>query len=250
MYKQLKAAGLEDQIQVPLICLTLKFRLLTSGTSCHVIKAVGIWKKKNQHQLGTGRGLNSLCFWASENSQRLFASGSKHMKWGSGRKEQLSLSPGNRAECFSSLRTILMLNICHWSSPELCLHLQLWSPSKAITCGAGLQPPLPCPWLSSSQAPSVPMRAASWPACCLFCPQLKISLAHFPDLLLPFPPHCHVLLASSSSFTGRKIWRQEPRGGEEEEANQDHSFPLLFPCKSRHSQNIIIIFQPCEQMLQ
>ena len=42
MYKQLKAAGLEGQIQVPLICLTLKFRLLTSGTSCHVVKAVGI----------------------------------------------------------------------------------------------------------------------------------------------------------------------------------------------------------------
>ena len=56
MYKQPKAAGLEGQIQVPLICLTLKFRLLTSGTSCHVVKAVGIWKKKNSVPPGHRQG--------------------------------------------------------------------------------------------------------------------------------------------------------------------------------------------------
>lgn len=168
------------------------------------------------------------------------------MKWGSGRKEHF-LSPGNRAECFSSLRTILcsIYATDHLQSSVFISSSDL--PSKAIG-GAGLQPPLPCPWLSLF--PGSPVSPCGLPrgqpVVCFA--SAKNILAHFPDLLPSLPPHCHVLLASSLLLTGRKIWRQEPRGGEKRRRRTAKTipFPLLFPLQiqtqSKHNNHLSAVW--------
>lgn len=203
MYKQ-QAAGLEDQIQVPLICLTLKFRLLTSGTSCHVIKAVGIWKKKSAptgHRQGSKFSL-FLSQW--ETTQRLFASGSKHMKWGFRQGRATFPEPGATELSVSPVWEQFWCSIYATDHLQSSVFISSDLHSKAITCGAGLQPPLPL-WLSSSQAPSVPMCRAAVASLLSVLPSAKnISQRTSQTCCSLFLLIATFSLPTSSSFTGRR----------------------------------------------